>query len=552
MSIIQMSLQASAIIAMAVVIRALGMGKLPKWSFQLLWGIALVRLMLPLRVESPMSVYGAARQVERAWPQMHQVWPRAERTFAAMTAPAMTAPAIPQSGAAISAVAASPSGEALPPVLTSALSHGAPVSPLLLLWLAGAALLLGYFLFTHFRCRRVYHGARTLSRLRVSQRPFSRPLSVNASCRVQAPLTYGVLRPVILLPERLLSQSDELEQTEDVRYIIAHELAHVRHWDVLKRWLLTACLCVHWFNPLVWAMVVLAGRDMELSSDEAVLRKYGEGEKARYASLLLDMEAARIHLAPLASHFSKVAIEERIVMIMKHKKASLLGIVLALALVLCTAVALGTDAAPAGGAAPSSPTEAEVHRLFGIPFTATIDEYTALVKEKTGFQLQKNKAGDIVELTKADGLDMEMYGHPATSIYGSFAPDGGPLDAAGIRWDIDLYASAEDAANCFADILYSVEQEYGPAESVTLEIDEIAIPNSSTFHTLTRNGKRIDTEALLNAQENMDGFYYIVDAHIGNIEVLFELCSHWRRVDITFDSEAELARAGEIPAQETD
>ena len=57
--------------------------------------------------------------------------------------------------------------------------------------------------------------------------------------------------------------------------MLAHELAHVRRRDCLRKLLLIACLCLYWWNPLVWAMVRLANRDMELACDEAVLRVLG-------------------------------------------------------------------------------------------------------------------------------------------------------------------------------------------------------------------------------------------------------------------------------------
>ncbi len=315
MNIMQMSLQAAVIIVAVVVIRALGMGKLPKWSFQLLWGVALMRLLVPLRIESPVSVYGAVRQVEQVW----------------SNAPA---PTTTQTGSGAAKTMMQQAGEAL----TATPPNAAHTSPWLIVWIVGAALMLGYFVFTHVRCRKVYRTARLVSDTRVSQLPHSRPLHIRASRRIEAPLTYGVLRPVILLPERLLAQGKEVE------YVIAHELAHVRHWDILKRWVLTICLCVHWFNPLVWVMYVLAGRDIELCCDETVLRKYGAQKRARYASLLIDMEEARTALTPLASHFNKTAIEERIVAIMKHKRVSFFGVILALVLVVFAATALATNA----------------------------------------------------------------------------------------------------------------------------------------------------------------------------------------------------------------
>lgn len=78
-----------------------------------------------------------------------------------------------------------------------------------------------------------------------------------------------------------------------LRYVLEHEFVHIQRFDVLSKLLLIAAVCVHWFNPLVWVMYVLANRDLELSCDETVLRRFGGDIRAAYARVLIRMEAAR-------------------------------------------------------------------------------------------------------------------------------------------------------------------------------------------------------------------------------------------------------------------
>lgn len=319
MDIIQMTTQAAMMITVIIIIRALGMAKLPKWSFQVLWGVALARLLLPIRIESPFSVYGIAQ-----WFQTSSITtPPTGYTSADIVAPFNT-----------SVMQLSDQ--------TSAAASTAPlVSLWMIVWIMGAILLLGYVVLVHLHSRRTYQNAVLLSESRLSKLPFSRTLFVRTSANVEAPFTYGVVHPVILLPEHLCMAGEGLD------YVIAHELAHARHWDTLKKWLLTISLCVHWFNPLVWAMYILANRDIELSCDESVVRSFGVQQKACYASVLIDMQEALNMRTPLANHFSKNAIEERIIAIMKYKKASLIGIILALVLVAGVTTALATNAVTA-------------------------------------------------------------------------------------------------------------------------------------------------------------------------------------------------------------
>ena len=119
---------------------------------------------------------------------------------------------------------------------------------------------------------------------------------------------------------------------------------HIQRFDSITKFVLIVTLCVHWFNPLAWVMYILANRDIELSCDEAVIRYFGESTKATYAQALISMEETRGSFAPLCSNFSKNAAEERIVSIMKYKKASVFSLILALALIVCVTTAFATSA----------------------------------------------------------------------------------------------------------------------------------------------------------------------------------------------------------------
>ena len=88
---------------------------------------------------------------------------------------------------------------------------------------------------------------------------------------ISSPLTYGILHPVILLPKKL----DRNDQAA-LKYVLTHEYVHIRRFDAITKILFAAVLCIHWFNPLVWVMYVLANRDIELSCDAWVIRMMGE------------------------------------------------------------------------------------------------------------------------------------------------------------------------------------------------------------------------------------------------------------------------------------
>lgn len=94
-----------------------------------------------------------------------------------------------------------------------------------------------------------------------------------------SPFVMGILKPRIYL-------SGELSEKEQ-EYIILHEQFHIKRCDHIIKVIAYVALCIHWFNPLVWLSYVLFCKDMEMSCDEAVIKKMGEGIRADYSASLL-------------------------------------------------------------------------------------------------------------------------------------------------------------------------------------------------------------------------------------------------------------------------
>lgn len=146
------------------------------------------------------------------------------------------------------------------------------------------------------------------------------------------------------MPDNSPPQSLEDIQSEQLTYILMHEMTHIRRFDMLRKIAAAAVLCIHWFNPIVWVLFLLYNRDIELACDETVVRKIKGDCRSAYALALIGMEERQRGSSSLCSHFSKNAIEERIVAIMKFKKISIAAAVLASSLVLGVTSAFATSA----------------------------------------------------------------------------------------------------------------------------------------------------------------------------------------------------------------
>ena len=161
-----------------------------------------------------------------------------------------------------------------------------------IVWAVGAAVCAVVFAAAYGRCCREFRASfpveNDVIRRWLQSHPLRRTIAIRQSGRISSPLTFGVLRPVILMPKK----TDWTDETA-LRYVLEHEFVHIQRFDVLSKLLLIAAVCVHRFNPLVWVMYVLANRDLELSCDETVLRRFGGDVRAAYARVLIRMEAAR-------------------------------------------------------------------------------------------------------------------------------------------------------------------------------------------------------------------------------------------------------------------
>ena len=315
MSLLQMSVTGGVMILVITVLRALAMNHVPKKTFLALWAAALLRLLVPVSLPSALSIYSLLGQ--NTSPAVKKISAAAFPVFSS----GQTAAVLPQTDAA--------------PVQT--------ISAWNIVWLVGLVLCAAFFAAAYWNCCREFRMSfpvdNDASRRWLRAHPLRRKISIRQSDRVSSPLTFGILHPVILMPKRT-----DWEDETALQYVLEHEFVHIRQFDAVSKLLLTAAACVHWFNPLVWVMYVLANRDMELSCDETVVRHFGSGTRAAYANVLICMEEARSGFAPLASHFSRNAIEERITAIMKTGKITVISLVLAVLLVAETVTVFATSA----------------------------------------------------------------------------------------------------------------------------------------------------------------------------------------------------------------
>lgn len=152
------------------------------------------------------------------------------------------------------------------------------------------------------------------------------------SDKVPCPAVYGLFRQRIIQPR--------LYPPEEQHWIGRHESAHIRRMDNLRRTIALGICCVHWFNPLAWIFLRFFLEDLELACDEAVLDRCSEEDRRAYARVLVD-HAERQSL--YASAFGGAKVRVRIPRILAYRRLSLLSMTAFGALAAAVAYVLLTN-----------------------------------------------------------------------------------------------------------------------------------------------------------------------------------------------------------------
>lgn len=342
-----MSVYGGILILIVLPLRQLFKGKLPGRTFSVLWCIVLFRLLVPFSVPFSFSVYSLMGQRTEALQELRGSIPEGRGVGGGILPSGIGEENIPVKASAVNIVPAA--GNA---VFTDgdAGAFGASrfrtsdkVRVLRIAGMGGTILCGIVFTVMYLCCIRIFKTAVPSENHFIKQwlrrNRLRRKVTVRQSDRIASPLTYGVFRPVILLPKEL-----EGEDGRKLEYILRHELIHIRRFDGVLKLVVTAALCLHWFNPLVWVMYILLNRDIELACDEEVLRAFGTQARKGYALTLIGMEERNFAPVSLYSGFGKNAVEERVGAIMKYKKKTKMAIGFASVMVLTVALFFATSA----------------------------------------------------------------------------------------------------------------------------------------------------------------------------------------------------------------
>lgn len=278
------TLSGSVLILAAILLRVF-IRKTPGSILCVLWGIVFLRMMLPLQIETTISVLPDISKLsvsdtsiadEETPFGFYMSWETDNNIVSDLPS------YVPQKK------------------LTPQVAVIDFVCICMLLWSIGCLSMMIYTATTYIRLR-----LRLREAVRVENRVFE-------SDKISAPFLFGFFAPKIYLPRYICDESRAA--------VIAHEEMHIRRGDNWFKLVAYFILALHWYNPLLWIGYYLMCRDIEIACDEAVVRRLDKQGRANYSLALLACEKySRFHAGcPIA--FGEINVRKRILNVLNYKK----------------------------------------------------------------------------------------------------------------------------------------------------------------------------------------------------------------------------------------
>lgn len=307
--VLEMSM-AAVLLIVAVALLRIPLKKSPKWFMGVLWTIVALRLLVPIQVESHLGFmpdFGKAISHVSGSEALN-----GSKTYASEDT------LLPSS-----ALTGNETSDYAGTASMAALEEGkATLRYLTILWIVGMVMAFGYASYS-------YISIRLKTRVSIRYRSSDK---VYVCDEIDTPFIFGLIKPVIYLPSGL--------DHDTIVNVIAHEKAHLRRKDHLRKGLGFFILTIHWFNPFVWLAYILFCRDIELACDERVISTMSTDEKKSYAESLLSCSTKKRRMMVYPVAFGEVAVGTRIRQIFNYRKPTfylvLLLVVITTTLATCS------------------------------------------------------------------------------------------------------------------------------------------------------------------------------------------------------------------------
>ncbi len=303
--VLNLSICASWLVLAVAAVRLI-LKKAPKALHCALWALVAIRLLLPVSIESDMSLVPSREVIPERYLTMEPVRQQTPAKLEIVTNPVYMAEVEIDTETTVDRV------QNWDLYAT-------------LVWFTGMGAMAIYACFSYLSVR-----------LRVRMAAW-REGNVWECDEIDSPFILGLLRPRIYLPSTL----DEPTRS----HVLAHERSHLKRLDHIWKPLGFLLLTIHWFNPVMWLGYILLCRDIELACDERVIRNLDRPEIRAYSEALIACSVSHKMIAACPLAFGEVGVKGRIRTMLNYKKPGFWIILIALIVSVLVAVCFLTDPA---------------------------------------------------------------------------------------------------------------------------------------------------------------------------------------------------------------
>lgn len=170
----------------------------------------------------------------------------------------------------------------------------------------------------------------TLCKKKIKEFGLKRKVEIYINNNLKTPLTFGILRPRIILQDHILADEKLLD------HVLIHELMHIRKFHILLNHLANIIACMYWYNPLLWLSLKYLDQDIEINCDKLVVENLGDTVKNRkaYCSSMLKLVERGFYENNLYLKLNPNLIRMEIIKIWKKTLLGLISFILAFTLSL--------------------------------------------------------------------------------------------------------------------------------------------------------------------------------------------------------------------------
>lgn len=298
------------------------------WSYYI-WFILLIRLIMPFAPESSMSVFNLFDSTNGPPKIIREEFTYIAKENDIVIEQDIYAP-VDDSIVDNTIIKDNPTKNTSTPALKQ--NNFSLLKTLSIVWLSGVLIIALYTMIVNLRLWNILRKKPPTSNKKIiflwedSKRKMNihTDIPIISDSSIKTPTLFSFLKLRLIFPEKMIHELSE----DELRYILLHELAHVKRLDILTNWIMVITQILHWFNPMIWYSFYKMRQDCEISCDATVLSRLNKEEHKSYGMTiinLLEMFSSQYFIPGTSSIIkSKSGIKRRIKMITQFKKHPLI------------------------------------------------------------------------------------------------------------------------------------------------------------------------------------------------------------------------------------